>query len=45
MGALGTIPSALEVDLEEAGVDIEIDLLQKSIHLGTAAIVRKVLES
>ena len=45
MGALGTIPRALEGDLEEAGVDVGIDLLQKSVRLGTAAILRKVLET
>ena len=45
MGALGTMPRALEVNLEEVGVDVRIDLLQKSVFVRTATILRKVLES
>ena len=45
VGALGTTPRALKANLEEIGVDMEIDLLQKSTLLGMATILRKVLES
>ena len=45
MEALGTIPKALKSNLEDIGVDIDVEVLQKSVLLGTARILRKLLES
>ena len=45
VGTLGTIPRALKANLEEIVVDVGIDLLQKSVLLGSETILRKVLES
>ena len=42
VGALGTIPKALEKQLKETSVRVE--LLQKAALLGTARILRKTLE-
>ncbi len=44
VGALGTIPKALEKHLEEIGTNVRVDLLQKAVLLGTARILRKTLE-
>ena len=43
IGALGTIPKRLEKFMKEIGTDMKIDLLQKSVLLGTARILRRVL--
>ena len=45
IGALGTIPKALKSNLEDVGVEIDMEVLEKSVLLGTARILRKVLES
>ena len=43
--ALGTIPKSLKRNLEELGADIAPGLLQKSVVLETAHIIRKVVNS
>ena len=42
--ALGTIPLRLKENLRTIGVDTSIELIQKSVLLGSARILRKVLE-
>ena len=44
VGALGTIPMALEKHLKEIGTSVRVELLQKAALLGTARILRKTLE-
>ena len=44
VGALGTIPLRLEENLRTIGVDTSIELIQRSVLLGSARILRKVLE-
>ena len=44
VGALGTIPKALEKYLESIGSTVKVELLQKAALLGTARILRKTLE-
>ena len=44
IGALGTVPLRLKVSLKALGVDISISLIQKSALLGSARILRRVLE-
>ena len=40
VGALGTIPKALEKHLKEIGTSVRVELLQKAELLGTARILR-----
>ena len=42
--ALGTIPLRLKENLRTTGVDIFIELIQRSVLLGSARILRNVLE-
>ena len=44
VGALGTIPKALEKHLDRVGSSVKVGLLQKAALLGTARILRKTLE-
>ena len=44
VGALGTIPKALEKHLDSVGSSVKVGLLQKAALLGTARILRKTLE-
>ena len=44
LGALGTVPLRLKGNLKGLGVDTSITLIQKSALLGSARILRKVLE-
>ena len=44
VGALGTTPKKLEKSLEMIGVQLSVGLLQKVALLGTARILRKVME-
>ena len=44
VGALGTIPLRLKENLRAIGVDTSIELIQRSVLLGSARILRKVLE-
>ena len=43
VGALGPIPNDLEYNLEKLGISYNVETLQKSVLLGTANILRKVL--
>ena len=45
IGALGFIPKSLKRNLEEIGADVAPGLLQKSVVLETAHIIRKVMDS
>ena len=45
IGALGTIPKSLKRNLEELGADVAPGLLQKSVVLETAHIIRKMMDS
>ena len=45
VGALGTVPKNLEKNPKKAGTTINVELLQKTALLGTAHILRRVLES
>ena len=45
VGALGVVSKRLDAWLEKLGVTIRTGLLQKTALLGTARIVRKLLES
>ena len=45
IGALGTIPKRLAGYLKEIGVSIREEVIQKSVLLGTARILRMALES
>ena len=44
VGALGTVSKSLTGYLNEIGVSTKIQVIQKSALLGTARILRKVLE-
>ena len=44
VGALGTIPLRLKQNLRTIGVDTSIELIQRSVVLGSARILTKVLE-
>ena len=44
IGALGTVTGRLEQYLKEIGVTTRIELIQKSTLLGTARIIRQVLD-
>ena len=44
VGALGTLPQALEKHLKVIGSKVKVELLQKTVLLGTARILRKTLE-
>ena len=44
LGTLGTVPLRLKGNLKGIGVDKSITLIQKSALLGSARILRKVLE-
>ena len=44
LGALGTVPLRLKGNLKDIGVDTSITLNQKSALLGSARILREVLE-
>ena len=44
VGALETIPLRLKENLRAIGVDTSIELIQRSALLGSARILRKVLE-
>ena len=44
IGALGTVPTLLESRIKEIGISITTAQIQKTVLLGTARIVRKVLE-
>ena len=43
IGALGSIPNDLECNLKKLGISYNVGTLQKSVLLGTANILRKVL--
>ena len=43
IGALGSIPNDLECNLNKLGISYNVGALQKSVLLGTANILRKVL--
>ena len=43
--ALGTIPKSLKRNLEDLGTDVAPGLLQKSVVLETAHIIRRVMDS
>ena len=45
IGALGVVSKSLDAWLEKLGVTIRTRLLQKTALLGTARILRKLLES
>ena len=45
IGALGTIPKSLQTNLDKLGVKITPNILQKSVLLGTANIIRRVMDS
>ena len=45
IGALGTIPKSLKRNLEELGADVAPGLLQKSVVLETAHIIRRLMET
>ena len=45
IGALGTIPKFLKRNLEELETDVAPGLLQKSVVLETAHIIRRVMDS
>ena len=44
VGVLGTIPLRLKENPRTIGVDTSIELIQRSVLLGSARILRKVLE-
>ena len=44
MGALGTVPKRLDKYLESMGVSTTIELIQRTALLGTARILRQVIE-
>ena len=44
VGALGTIPLRLKENLRTIGVGTSIELIQRSVLLASARILRKVLE-
>ena len=45
IGALGTILKTLKRNLEELGADVAPGLLQKSVVLETAHIIRRAMDS
>ena len=45
IGALGTVPKRLSGYLREIGISTKVELMQKSVLLGTSRILRQVLES
>ena len=45
VGALGTIPTRFSAHLEMLDINISVETIQKSAILGTARILRKVLEA
>ena len=45
IGALGTIPKSLKRNLDELGADVATGLLQKSVVLETAHMIRRVMDS
>ena len=45
IGALGTILKSLKRNLEEIGADVAPGLLQKSVVLETAHIIRRLMNS
>ena len=45
VGALGTIPTRLSAHLKMLNINLSIETIQKSAILGTARILRKVLEA
>ena len=44
LGALGIVTRSLSNYIKEIGVKTQIKLIQKSVLLGTARVLRKVLE-
>ena len=44
VGALGIVPLRLKENLRTIGVDKSIELIQRCVLLGSARILRKVLE-
>ena len=44
LGALGTVTRSLSNYIKEIGVKTQIKLIQKSVLLGTARVLKKVLE-
>ena len=44
LGALGTVTRSLSNHIKEIGVKTQIKLIEKSVLLGTARVLRKVLE-
>ena len=44
IGALGTVPTMLESRIKEIGISIKTAQIQKTVLIGTARILRKVLE-
>ena len=45
VGALGVVSKRFDVLLEKLGITIRMELLQKTDLLGTAKILRRLLES
>ena len=45
VGALGTIPTRLSAHLKMLDMNLSVETIQKSAILGTARILRKVLEA
>ena len=43
IGALGSIPNDLECNLKKLDISYNVETLQKSVLLGTANILRKIL--
>lgn len=43
-GALGTVPQEIGAHLDKIGVKLSVELVQKTALLGTAKILRKVLD-
>ena len=44
VGALGTITNRTQLRLKKMGVEVRVKLMQKTALLGTARILRKVLD-
>ena len=45
IGALGTVTEKIDSWLEQIGIDCPVSLLQKGCLLGSARIIRKVMNS
>jgi len=45
VGALGTVPKGLEKNWRKARTAVSVELLQKAALLGTAGILRDVLDT